>query len=109
MFNSDAAKLEFILKMINISEEIISRYESIDHALEDIEGQNALLMCVLQVGENLHKIKNTEWRNILPVSESYGLRNLIAHNYDSVDISIISEILETDFPELKTTIQGLLS
>ncbi|MDX1957856.1 MAG: HepT-like ribonuclease domain-containing protein [Leptospiraceae bacterium] len=95
--------------MINISEEIISRHNGIEPALEDLEGQNALLMCVLQIGESLNKIQNNEWRKILPVNESYGLRNLIAHQYDSVDLSIISEILEIDFPDLKNKINNLLN
>lgn len=108
MSESDLPRLEFLLRMIHISEEIVSRHNGIEPALEDIEGQNALLMCVLQVGESLNKIQNNEWRNILPVRESYGLRNLIAHQYDSVDFSIISEILEFDFPDLKSKIKKLL-
>ncbi|MCG9875910.1 MAG: DUF86 domain-containing protein [Leptospiraceae bacterium] len=108
MSEFDLPRLEFILRMIHISEEIISRHNGIDSALEDIEGQNALLMCVLQVGETLNRIQNKEWRNFLPVKESYGLRNLIAHQYDSVDLSIISEILEFDFPDLKSKITKLL-
>ena len=108
MSEADIPKLEFIARMIHVSEEIISRHGGIDQALEDIEGQNALLMCVLQIGETLNTIKNLEWRKILPVSEAYGLRNLIAHHYDSVDLSIISEILEFDFPNLKNNIHSLL-
>lgn len=84
--------------MIRISDEIIKRHGGIEQSLEDIEGQNALLMCVLQIGETLNSIKNNKWKEILPVREAYGLRNLIAHHYDSVDISIISEILEIDLP-----------
>jgi uncharacterized protein with HEPN domain len=106
--DSDKAKLEFIFKMISNIEIIIERHKGIDQTIEDLEGQNAILMCVLQIGETLNKLENAELRTSLPVKESYGLRNLIAHHYDSVDLSIISEILEYDIPELKLAIQNYL-
>jgi uncharacterized protein with HEPN domain len=93
--------------MLNISEEIILRHGGIDQAPENIEGQNALLMCILQIGETLNAIKTENWRKILPVQEAYGLRNLIEHQYDSSDLSNISEILEIDFPALKVKVQSL--
>lgn len=103
--NSDSAKLEFIFRMIQNIEFIINKHSGIDQALEDLEGLNAILMFVLQIGETLNKLENMELRNNLPVKESYGLRNLIAHNYDSVDTGILSEILELDIPDLKIKIQ----
>lgn len=109
LIDTDRAILEFILKMITATETIIKRHGSIDKAVEDIEGQNALLMCILQIGENLRKIKTEKLRKQLPIQESYGLRNLIAHHYDSVDISIISEIIEYDIPDLKNRVIKNLS
>lgn len=99
--DSDNATLEFILKMVNTINIIVNNHGGIDQALEDLEGQNALLMCILQIGENLNKIKNENLIKVLPVKESYGLRNLIAHHYDSVDIPTISEIIEFDIPDLR--------
>lgn len=98
---SDKATLEFILKMVNTIDIIVNNHGGIDRALEDLEGQNALLMCILQIGENLNKIKDENLRMNLPVKESYGLRNIITHHYDSVDIPTISEIIEFDIPDLK--------
>jgi uncharacterized protein with HEPN domain len=106
--STDRARLEFCLKMILVCKEIIERHGSIDLAIEDIEGQNAVMMCILQIGEKLSKLQSLELRSILPVKESYAVRNIIAHNYDNIDLTILSEILETDLPDLKVKIDSIL-
>ncbi|MBP7284599.1 MAG: hypothetical protein KBA66_23640 [Leptospiraceae bacterium] len=65
--DSDKAKLEFIFKMISSIEIIIERHKGIDQTIEDLEGQNAILICVLQIGETLNKLENAELRTSLPV------------------------------------------
>ncbi len=106
--STDLARLEFCVKMIRVCEEVIKRHGSIDQAIEDIEGQNAVMMCILQIGETLAKLQSLELRSVLPVKESYAVRNIIAHNYDSIDLTILSEILETDLPDLKLKIESIL-
>lgn len=95
--------------MIRITEEIISRHGSIDATIEDVEGQNTIMMCILQIGESLSKLQSLKLRNELPVKESYAVRNLVAHQYDSVDLTILADILENDLPDLKIRIDEILN
>ena len=55
---SDISRLEFILEMIEDIEFIIKENNSLTEALNSRIGKHALLMCLMQIGETLHKIKD---------------------------------------------------
>ena len=105
---ADRARLDFILKMILDIEKILVRHDDISAALEDFEGQHAILMCLMQIGEKLNKINLEKFRILLPVQEAYALRNIITHNYDAINLSIIEEIVSSDLPKIKAIIEGIL-
>jgi len=105
---SDNSRLEYILEMIEDIEFIIKENNSITKALESRIGKHALLMCLMQIGETLHKIKDEEIRKELPIKGSYDVRNFIAHDYEGVDLGLIDNILRYLIPELKVTIVGIL-
>lgn len=79
-----------------------------EKALESRIGKHALLMCLMQIGETLHKIQDEEIREKLPVKGSYDVRNFIAHDYEGVDLGLIDNILRYLIPELKVTIVVLI-
>lgn len=93
----DKPILEFVLQMIEEAEQVIFRHGSAYLALSDIEGKNAILLNLLQIGEKLNKIESLEIKNCLPVDEAYSVRNRITHDYDGIDLSIIEEILFLNF------------
>jgi uncharacterized protein with HEPN domain len=105
---SDSSRLEFIMEMIEDIEFIVKESDSLTEALQSRIGKHALLMCLMQIGETLHKIKDEEIRKKLPVKGSYDVRNFIAHDYEGVDLGLIDNILRYLIPELKVTIENLV-
>jgi len=105
---SDYAKLESILEYIENIDIIIARHNSISEALNDIEGQYALLMCIQQIGELMNIIESNELRALLPVKEAVGFRNVIVHNYGGVNLPSTEMTLEKEIPKLKETIKSIL-
>lgn len=81
----------------------------LDSALNDFEGQYAILMCMQQIGDTLNKIENTEYIKILPIRQAYGFRNILAHDYGSVNMNIAKDTIEKSLPELKSIINSILN
>ena len=106
-------KVEFILEMIFNIEEVIKRHQKISLALNDIEGQGAILMFLMQIGETLHKIdklKSDIIENYNLKTEtigSYNVRNFIAHDYEGVNLTLIDMVLRDNLPILKNKLQKL--
>ena len=105
---SDTARLEQILAYIDDIDEIISRHKTIVKTLNDLEGQYAVMLCLSQVGELLGKIESPDIANHLPVRLAIGLRNVISHNYDGIDLTIVENTVIHNIPELKKTITSIL-
>ena len=109
MFNRyDKPILEFVLQMIDEIERVIERYGSANLALSDFEGKNQILFNLLQLGEKLNKIESLEIRELLPINETYSIRNRITHDYDGIDLEIVEDILNNEIPSLKQKIIDLL-
>lgn len=106
---SDLSRLEFIVEMIEDIEFTIEENGSLKSALDNRIGKHALLMCLMQIGETLHKIKDEEIKKKLPVKGSYDVRNFIAHDYEGVDLGLIDNILRYLIPELKITVEALVN
>ncbi|MFO7810399.1 MAG: HepT-like ribonuclease domain-containing protein [Candidatus Delongbacteria bacterium] len=105
---SDKARLENVLEYIKDIHRIVERHGNIDKALDDFEGEYAILMCMQQIGEMLNKIENQEYIKVLPVQQAYGFRNILAHSYGSVNINTVKDTIEKSIPELKTIISSIL-
>lgn len=104
----DLIKLEYVYDLIEDIELIISRHGSAKSALADVEGRHALLMCVMQIGENLSDLNSEELKSKLPIKAAYGMRNFIAHNYNGINLTIAKSTLEQDIPSLKHDILTIL-
>jgi uncharacterized protein with HEPN domain len=44
------------------------------------------MMCIVQIGEIVNKIKYEKYREKLPVKNIIGFRNIITHNYDGINL-----------------------
>ena len=98
------AKVEFLLEMIENIDQIIKRHGGIVKALEDFEGQMALLMGLSQIGETLKKLDDTLVKKYDLEEDrdgAYYTRNYIVHDYEGVDLGFIENILRSYLPELK--------
>jgi uncharacterized protein with HEPN domain len=108
--NSIKAKIDFILEMISNIEKIIERHNGIVPALEDFEGQMAILMGIAQIGETLKKFDDEflKQHNLKDDKDgAYYTRNYIVHNYEGVDFAFIEDILRNHIPKLKEKIEKL--
>jgi uncharacterized protein with HEPN domain len=105
---SDIAKLESIEKYISDISKIILKHGDIQNALLDTEGQYAIMMCLVQIGEIIQKIEDIEIRQKLQIKEASGFRNLIVHNYEGIDFIITEKIVLENIPLLEQDIQKIL-
>lgn len=103
--NKNIRVLNHILEYCNDIQQDIDRIgNSYETFKSDKLYQKAITMSMLQIGEltthlseDFKSSTNDEmdWRNIK------GLRNILAHNYGSIDFDIIWEIKDTDIPRIK--------
>jgi len=105
---SDKAKIENILRYISDIDLIIKRHNGIEETLSDYEGQYAIMMCLIQIGENVNAIKDNNIKAKLPLAGIISFRNRIVHNYEGADFRIIKKILLESLPELKEILINIL-
>jgi uncharacterized protein with HEPN domain len=106
---SDIKRLLFILEKIEDIESFIEKFDSIFSLLNDKMGFDAILMCLLQIGETLNKLENTYPQlDKADIKGSYDVRNFIAHDYEGVNKALVENILRVHIPELKKNIQKTL-
>lgn len=101
---SDFIRLEMILKYIDDISKITDKHGSIDEALNDMEGQYALSMLLIQIAETANKITTEKILSYLPKNEIISFRNRIVHNYEGTDWKIVKKIILESIPELKDII-----
>ena len=100
----DTARLAKVMKYIITIEHIVKRFHNTTETLQDIAGQPALLMCLMQIGELLNRIHEEDLREKLEVRKIVAFRNILVHEYDSVLIDKVQTIIQQNLPELKNKI-----
>lgn len=91
--------------------ELIERFGSYENFVEDFAFQMSCGMCMIQIGELTTRLSEDfkenhseiEWNKIK------GLRNIFAHDYESVKFEVLWEILTEDIPELKEKLEKILA
>lgn len=81
-----------------------------DEFLDDVKCQDAVIRRFEIIGEAARRISDemkTEYPEI-PWFEMTGMRNIMIHEYDDVDMSIVWETVKKDIPELLTAIEKLI-
>jgi uncharacterized protein with HEPN domain len=99
------ARIETILKYIDDIDYIVSTYGSVVSTLEDRIGKHSLLMCLMQIGENLNKLNSSNEEIIKASQGSYAVRNFIAHDYEGVNLALIENIVRNLLKPLKTELE----
>lgn len=87
---------------------IVSRHGGVNPALSDTEGKHALMMCLLQIGELLNRLKDPDMMTVLDVPKVVAFRNLIAYEYDSMMLNQIALIIEKNLPTMEKLINSRL-
>jgi len=86
----------------------------ITQSIEDKILKPALRMHIIKIAEQFNKLKEENAFKILEMFDEKDLRgisairNFIAHDYDSVDDSIIEDVLRHNFPKLKSDVEKIL-
>ncbi len=73
--------------------------------------QDAVLMQLMQVGENLKPLDDPDGDlrvSVPAVGEIIGMRNYIAHEYRRVDMDLVWVAVTEFVPPLRESLQGLL-
>lgn len=69
--------------------------------------RNAAALCILQIGELVGKLSDgfRIQHSSIPWRQIKAMRNIVAHNYGTVDPETTWEIIQDDIPELKAYCQ----
>jgi uncharacterized protein with HEPN domain len=85
--------------------------KSYEEFLADIKIQDAVIRRIEIIGEASNRI-SSEARNRfshLPWKEMRGMRNLLIHEYDEIDLKEIWNTVKNDLPDLIKEIEKILS
>ena len=100
----DLSILEHIVRYCDQIDETILRFGNDGRAfVSDTVYQNAVALCLLQIGELAgHLSESYRAAHLdIPWRQIKALRNIIAHNYGSVDAETAWEIVQEDIPALR--------
>jgi uncharacterized protein with HEPN domain len=100
----DKQRLEHILQAI-ADIELIS-----ENGITDKKTYYSVIYLIQIIGEAANKLSeeikekysNISWREII------SMRNFIAHEYDKIDLNIVSDTVKYDIPVLKQQIETIL-
>ena len=73
---------------------------------EDTEKQDAVIRRLEIIGESTKRIEEDFKKqfNNIPWKRMSGLRNVLIHEYDRIDLELVWEVVVKDLPELKEMI-----
>ena len=110
--NRDRDIIEHVLRYYNQVEVAHQDFgRSKERFEESSTYQNAVSMCILQIGElvgrltNDFKTENTQ----IPWHKIRGMLNYVAHEYGSIDFEIVWFAATKSIPELKTFCEAYLA
>jgi len=109
-----------ILKLKSIHEKldtiymIVERHGGIVKALEDKEGQPAILMLLIATAEQFNKLNKNNSTILnqfdkLDIKGIISIRNFIAHDYDGVNLAIVENSLRYGIPEILAIVKEILN
>jgi uncharacterized protein with HEPN domain len=81
-----------------------------DRLNEDEMRQSAILYQIMIVGEAVKRL-SPEFRfqhSQVPWKQMAGMRDVLTHQYDEVDLDVVWEVVQSDIPQLLELIQPLL-
>lgn len=101
-------------KNIDILEHIVKYCLEIDDAKHQFDNsfeafeknsifRNAVSMCFLQIGELVKHLtpEFKQYNDTIEWHKIQGMRNIFAHDYGNIDISIVWRTMETEIPRLE--------
>ena len=101
-----------VLDMVNAAKRVLKFAKGLDKsALEaNEEKQSAILYQVIVIGEATKRL-SSEFRTQhpeIPWKDIAGMRDILAHQYDRINLNTLWDVIQTDIPELLTLLEPLL-
>ena len=105
MQSRDQQRLEHILDYCEDIEKLVAKLEGSFEAFSAArDAQHAMSFCILQIGELAGKL-SPELREAsaekIRWNEIRGMRNIVVHDYGSIDLDIVWDVANRDIPKLK--------
>lgn len=110
--NRDRDIVEHILRYCNQVETAHQDFgHSKDRFVESTTYQNAVSMCILQIGELVGRLTDDFKADHadIPWHKIRGMRNYVAHEYGSIDFEIVWFASTKSIPELQTFCEAYLA
>lgn len=108
MTRRDVQRVEDILRAI---ESILAHHPgSLDRLRNEEPLQSHVKLKLLIIGEAASNL-DSEVREAapeVPWREIVGMRNVLVHDYDSVDLEIVWDVVENELPDLASRLERLL-
>ena len=104
--------IEHILRYCNQIETAHDDFgKSKERFIESTTYQNAVSMCILQIGELVNRLSDdfTAEHSNIPWHKIRGMRNFVAHEYGSIDFDIVWYTATNSIVVLKIFCEGFLS
>lgn len=114
MYSEDEIiRLKSVAKKMDDIYAIVARHNGIVKALEDLEGQPAILMLIVAISEQFDKLTKQNSKVLSKfdtedIKGIIGVRNYIAHDYDGVNLAIIETDLRENMPKIKKIVDEIL-
>ena len=104
----DVASLDDIRRVAAELMAMRSRYD-FDEVVADDVLTSAVLHKAIVIGEAANRVSaQGQARWSLPWREMTGMRNVLVHDYDGVDLEIVWRMAEVDLPTLVASIEAIL-
>jgi len=101
--------IQLLLDSISKIEDFVAGL-SVEQFLNDQKTQSAVLMQFQIIGELAKKVPDTIRKDIdVPWKEIAGFRDIIAHDYFTIDATFVWQTLSVDIPELKEKVTEYLT
>ena len=112
MLPRDMQRLEHILDYCDdIDYQLVKIGRSYESFMADRGCQYAMAFCILQIGELAGKLSSElreDSSNAVRWNEIRGMRNIVVHDYGSIDLDIVWDVVNHDIPGLKSFCEQML-
>ncbi|PIR61895.1 MAG: hypothetical protein COY81_01810 [Candidatus Pacebacteria bacterium CG_4_10_14_0_8_um_filter_43_12] len=101
--------LEDIVKSVELIEEYVKNIENKDEFLNNPQLQDSVVRRLEIIGEATKRLeeKFKQMFPTIPWKRMAGMRDILIHDYDEIDLDLVWKVIKRDLPELKVSLSEL--